>query len=491
MPMGIFSIDCEWRFAAKLLSRTQIAARAVRCSLSNDDAQGARNHVDQVQRFVAISTHVAKWQRRRRQTQAVDSLRSAQNDLLNRCREGMFQCATTTTNLLARPSPGVATPGLAMRNFSKLLLPMRVTLRTDFESVAAHLSLWNELAGGVPFRLWQWAEAWWRHYGCDVNGRPKRFQQLFVLTVANGEGRIVGIAPWHRLQSRSGSRIVRFLGDGEVCSDYLTILCRSENEAAVTNALADWLTDAAINDSSNKDCRWDRLDLTGVDAADSPVNRLLIELQYRGSLVHHCTALNSWRVPLSSTWEEFLMVLSKPHRNRLRRADRNYMQSGRVTVRHVRDESELPEAFDVLIGLHQRRWQRRGMSGCFASGPFQAFHREIAARLFAEGKANIGWLELDGKPVAAEYRLYGGGVVYAYQSGIDPQRLDVQPGELANMAAVRAAIEHGYTAYDFLRGDEPYKARCALSHGQCWRYASCPIALLRGCVTPPGLRVRT
>src|SRR5262249_43158778 len=52
----------------------------------------------------------------------------------------------------------------------------------------------------------------------------------------------------------------------------------------------------------------------------------------------------------------------------------------------------------------------------------------------------------------------GGSVMYAYQCGIDADRLKVQPGELANMAAVRHAIEHGQTAFDFLRGDEPYKA---------------------------------
>ena len=41
----------------------------------------------------------------------------------------------------------------------------------------------------------------------------------------------------------------------------------------------------------------------------------------------------------------------------------------------------------------------------------------------------------------------------------DTGRLELRPGELANMAAVRNAIEHGQRAYDFLRGDEEYKSR--------------------------------
>src|SRR3954469_262835 len=136
---------------------------------------------------------------------------------------------------------------------------MKVTLHTDFASIATHLPVWNELAGGVPFRLWQWAAAWWRHSGSDDAGPPKRFHQLFVLTVADENGHLMAIAPWYRLHTRSGTRVIRFLGDGEVCSDYLTILCRPENEAAATAALADWLT-MQQSDSAESAARWDRLE---------------------------------------------------------------------------------------------------------------------------------------------------------------------------------------------------------------------------------------
>jgi hypothetical protein len=122
---------------------------------------------------------------------------------------------------------------------------MQVTLHTDFASLASHLAEWNELAQSVPFRLWQWLDAWWRHYGCETDGRPKRFHQLFVLSVWNDERQLIGIAPWYRLHTRSGTRVVRCLGDGEICSDHLTVLCRPENEAAVGNALAQWLTESA------------------------------------------------------------------------------------------------------------------------------------------------------------------------------------------------------------------------------------------------------
>ncbi|HEY4593430.1 MAG TPA: GNAT family N-acetyltransferase, partial [Thermoanaerobaculia bacterium] len=49
--------------------------------------------------------------------------------------------------------------------------------------------------------------------------------------------------------------------------------------------------------------------------------------------------------------------------------------------------------------------------------------------------------------------------VYFYQSGFDPAHSALSPGTLLVAQAIRRAIEEGKTAFDFLRGDEPYKRR--------------------------------
>ncbi len=46
----------------------------------------------------------------------------------------------------------------------------------------------------------------------------------------------------------------------------------------------------------------------------------------------------------------------------------------------------------------------------------------------------------------------------AYQSGMDPQFGHMSPGFLANLVVIQQAITEGYGLFDFLRGDEPYKA---------------------------------
>ena len=153
----------------------------------------------------------------------------------------------------------------------------------------------------------------------------------------------MGIAPWYRFRSRSGARAIHFLGDGEVCSDYLSILCKPQNADGIASALADWLGEANGSaagqpDGSNagsEDRGWDRLEIFGVDAADHAVNQLVTQLQARGSVVSPCRPMNTWRLPLPASWEELLEGQSKQHRNRLRKADREYFQSGRITARRV------------------------------------------------------------------------------------------------------------------------------------------------------------
>jgi CelD/BcsL family acetyltransferase involved in cellulose biosynthesis len=334
---------------------------------------------------------------------------------------------------------------------------MRIELHTDLAALSPLAATWNKLARGVPFRQWEWNEAWWRHYGLNAEGKPLAHCELHVLTVHSND-ELVGIAPWHRTRSRTGARVIRFLGDGEVCSDYVTILCRDGLEADVATAIAEWLSHA-VKASKSAETSWDRLELTGIDAADDPVNGLLSELTERGSLVHHGKSLCTWRADLTPTWDEFLMVLSKQHRNRLRRADRTYIQSGLVQSHPANSPPEFEQAFDVLVDLHQRRWNSRGLPGCFSLPRFRAFHREISELFVNTGRAMLTWMEFEGQPLSAEYRLLGNGVMYAYQSGVDPDRLEIQPGELANMGAMRAAIEQNYASYDFLRGDEEYKSR--------------------------------
>ena len=57
----------------------------------------------------------------------------------------------------------------------------------------------------------------------------------------------------------------------------------------------------------------------------------------------------------------------------------------------------------------------------------------------------MSWLELDGSPAAAEYHFADGTTTYAYQGGVDPERLAEEPGRLSTILCLRAAIAEGHS----------------------------------------------
>ena len=158
---------------------------------------------------------------------------------------------------------------------------MHVEQITTWDELAALEHEWNALAGGMPFRSWDWLATWWKHYGSvvrresDCENTQSTDRQLYVLavfadsesTTTNEERRLIGIAPWYLDRTRIKGNLLRWLGSGEVCTDHLSLICRLEDTEAVAGAIAESLT-TRFDD-------WDRIDLSAVDADDVAIEKLL------------------------------------------------------------------------------------------------------------------------------------------------------------------------------------------------------------------------
>lgn len=308
---------------------------------------------------------------------------------------------------------------------------------------------WNSLAAGIPFRSWEWLTSWWQHYG---TGRD-----LYTLVVHSDDA-VVGIVPWYVERSLAG-RVVRFLGDGPVCSDHLGLLVQQEWADQVAMSVAQWLTDAAdVAEGLDPADSWNLLVLEAVPESDRPLARLIDELAKHGNTVHRRPGANCWRIELPGNWDEYLATMSKSHRKQVRRVERRSWETGAARLRTASDRAELECGMRWLVELHAKRRQSLGESGCFASRRFSDFLADVAEKLLAAGRLGLHWVELNDRPIAVEFQLLGDRVTYAYQAGVDPEAMQDEPGRLINIATIRNAIQRGDRGFDFLRGDEPYKA---------------------------------
>jgi len=321
---------------------------------------------------------------------------------------------------------------------------LEVIVARDAGALAALERDWDALAENVPFRTYRWAMTWWRHY-------RQENRDLFVALVVDAAGKLVGVAPWYLETSAREGRVLRLLGSGEVCSDYQTVLCREAQVAPVAACLAEWLAGEVAD-------RWQTLDLAGVADADPAIAELGRQMVARGHIVDHRAEGNAWSVELPADWDRYLSTLSRTRRERTRQMLRRLIDPGRAVAHEVQRPEDLDRAFDILIELHQRRRQSMDQPGCFASSRFTAFHRDVARQLLSAGQLRLRWIELDGRPIAAEYSLVGGETIYYYQGGFEPDAANDRPGWLAFATSLKDAIAGGYQTFDFLRGDEAYKA---------------------------------
>lgn len=334
---------------------------------------------------------------------------------------------------------------------------MRVCRIRSFDELARYAGDWQRLAGDVPFRSWTWLSHWWRNYGPQRDSTGHQ-PELAILCVFDHDERLVGIAPWYARFSRIYGHVLRPLGSGEVCSDYLSVLCLPKDAETIAEELAQYLLQSRVHGEGDS-LHWDLLHFDSMEAADRPMGHLVENLEVAGCIVNRRPSLSCWRLALPIHWEDYVASLGKNLRRDVRRIERKLLDNGSATLHSIGRLEELTEAMQILVELHQRRRSILGEAGCFASPRFLQFYRDVVPELFRQGLVEFYWLQIEGRPVAAEFQLVGQGILYAYQAGIDPDSMNLEPGKTIYLAILRQAIERGNRAFDFLRGDEPYKAR--------------------------------
>jgi len=301
----------------------------------------------------------------------------------------------------------------------------------------------RELDAAGPFGRPVWWSSWWRHL-------RRRGSELFLLTVSDGD-ELVGLAPWYRYRAFGFGRVVRFLGDGCACSDYTTIAALPEYRAEVWREITQWVAAEAGQ-------AWDAFILAGVSAADEEFQTFCQDIGQQNVLVDQRTVANTWRLALPETWDAYLGLLSKQSRNRVRRMQRDMFDTGRATFHRATNLAELDRGFEIHERLHQIRRASLGEPGCFDNPRFGPFLREATQGFLEQGALRLRWTEVDGQPVAFDTGFTDQKTVFVYQTGFDPAQSDLSPGRLHFQQSIMKAIEEGYTSFDFLRGDEPYKA---------------------------------
>jgi CelD/BcsL family acetyltransferase involved in cellulose biosynthesis len=164
---------------------------------------------------------------------------------------------------------------------------------------------------------------------------------------------------------------------------------------------------------------------------------------------------------------DYLSALSANTRSQLRRSLRGYEQRGPVTMRMAANEAEAHEYLARLREWHQSYWSARGKPGAFATPFANTFHRNLIAVGMPRGEIQLVSLACGDEPIGYLYNFRHRGVVANYQSGLSyggDSRL--KPGLTAHHLAIENSLRMGDSTYDFLMGDQRYKANLSTEEGR-------------------------
>ena len=320
----------------------------------------------------------------------------------------------------------------------------------DFQTLIQQADLWNGLAGGVPFRETSWLGSWWKHVADDAC-------EPFVLMAKDQQGNIVGILPlYEKLPRVGGSKVLGIMGDGEVCSDYLSILVSPDDAVEVATAMADFL----LMHSQTEGLRWDEIELDGIIEDDLPMMTFIEVLKEQGATMHSCSRLSTWFKASEDSWDAHLKTMSKSRRRKTKRLCESVTTNDRLDLVFPSDQQEVQERLTAMIALHQKRWNEAGRPGSFASECVRGFIMDAALDFFARGLLYLPAITLYGEPIGSEFNLIGGNKrLYSYSVGVDTDKYDYQPGNLLQWLDFQYIYRNEMEGMDMMRGDEEYKKR--------------------------------
>jgi CelD/BcsL family acetyltransferase involved in cellulose biosynthesis len=277
--------------------------------------------------------------------------------------------------------------------------------------------------GLTPFQLPAWLITWWLHFG---TGRLRCF--LF-----RHADEMAGFVPCF-LHEWNGARQITLLGAG--ISDYLEPAIRLEYANDMVAQIRRHLEATSDWDL----CHWQDLSL------DTPLKRLASQANEDAP----CMV-----IPLNGSFEEYWKSCPRSLRQNVRRDRTKAEAHGKVQFDVSREAR--PELLDALIAMHSARWQRQDQPGMIEANGSAAFLRDIACTFAARDMLRIFSVQFDEKLAAVILAFAYRRRILNYLTAFDPEFERLGFGRTLLYEAVRYSFENGYTVWDFLRGDEPYK----------------------------------
>lgn len=258
---------------------------------------------------------------------------------------------------------------------------------------------------------------------------------------------LIGIAPLF-IARHDGQMSLLLAGSIEI-SDYLDLIVRAADLERFLAGLLDFLVESPS-------LRGLRLDWYNLPDSSPTLPALRAEAASRKRAYHEEMYRPTPRIALHGSFEAYLEHLEKKQRHEIRRKLRRAGESPAPVEFHVVDDAARLEAeIEAFFHLMSQDDQKRR----FLNPSMREQLQELMRTAFAQGYLWLAFLTVNGAPAAGAFNFDYGNKLWAYNSGVDREYMDLSPGWVLLAHQIQWASEHGRREFDFMRGDEDYKYR--------------------------------
>ena len=329
---------------------------------------------------------------------------------------------------------------------------MRIEAITTYEAFANLKDNWEAVYAADPeaqfFLSWTWLSRWlqelqwqWVVLAAKPSAEAPAYIAFFPLK-------------YHARKTREGATSVEIAMAGNRLADYTGFICTPAFEDRALRAFALFIR------SKN----WNALHLENILASDERLGLFMKhvlptgfqtvkvdQMDEVGNNNHICPF-----VRLPADWETYLNTsLSSNTRQKVRRFLKKVETSGELRITHAQ-AGTIEDNVDILLRYWVAKWGHK--LGDELDRIISIF-RTMLIHCFDNGSLFLPVLWKGETPIGALASLIDKKKksLLFYIAGRDTGLSNPPPGFVLHAYSIRYAIGNGFTTYDFLRGNEPYK----------------------------------
>lgn len=329
---------------------------------------------------------------------------------------------------------------------------MRIDVIDTLPDFARLEENWNAVYDADPdaqlFMSWKWLSGWLGQISSP----------WFVLGAKASEKADAPYVAFLPMRIQTKLENARFHNElnmaGNFSADYTGVLCAPGAEHQVLPAFARHL----------KRMNWARLNLENIRMSEPRIRLLLAHFPKAGFQTSEINRIGKVDnidnnlcpfAALPPDWNAYLNMLSSNTRQKIRRLLRLVDETGEYRITVATPET-IERDLDTLLRFWEIKWTPR--KGDLVHTLIRS-NRAMLTRSFRADLLFLPTLWKEDRPLAALATLIDRRkhAFLFYMTGRDETFDGPPPGVILHSHSIRHAIANGFTEYDFLRGNEPYK----------------------------------